>query len=157
MEKNYAREFIVNFEKLYGKKSRLKKLIDRSTSYKLLRSYLPRKINRVPRAIRANLTTGIPRQRYCIREIIIKYTGKCTLYRLFQRLLRSSRYGEERACFCNFVASGFKCFEVCLKWLAHCNVKLISGKSSYFRAVITVLWYHQMFRRTILLLDDGTV
>lgn len=37
------------------------------------RMSLHKQVNPVPRAIRANLTTGIVSRRYCVREIIIKY------------------------------------------------------------------------------------
>ena len=43
------------------------------TLYRFLRAHLLQRINPAPRAIRANFTTGILSQLYCIREIIIKY------------------------------------------------------------------------------------
>lgn len=45
----------------------------RMVPYRLLRASLSQQVNPVPRAIRANLTTGIVSQRYCDHEIIIKY------------------------------------------------------------------------------------
>lgn len=84
----------------------------------LLRSHLPRWINPAPRAIRANLTTGIRSQRYCIREIIIKYKWikftvcracggcECAFYRRSRDFyeVAGAIEGNVHPPFCNFAA-----------------------------------------------------